>query len=290
MDHKELLARADALEKSLPDLSFGYLGTSLLGRGIPKFTLGHGKIEVLYVGTHHALEWLTCDLLIKFLEEACSLREKRIGGISVAELFECVTYHVIPMLNPDGVEYVYHGLSNDNPIKDRVIAMNGGNKIFSSWQANGRGVDLNHNYNDAFAEYRASSGILSGAPTRFAGEEPESEPEVAYLCGFLRHHPTLRGVLSLHTQGRVIYYQSRGAMCPSSLRIAKQMEARSGYHPEVAEGLSSCGGLTDWCIRSLGIPAFTLECGTGKNPLPISQLKQIYTDLRDLLFLFPTWL
>ena len=290
MDYQELLACSERLEQSVPDLSFGYLGTSLLGRGIPKFTLGHGKIEVLYVGTHHALEWLTCDLLTRFLEEAASLREKRIGGISVAELFECVTYHVIPMLNPDGVEYVYHGIANDNPIKERVIAMNGGSKSFSSWQANGRGVDLNHNYNDAFSEYRATSGILSGAPTRFAGEEPESEPEVAYLCGFLRHHPGIRGVLSFHTQGKVIYYQSRGILHPSSLRIAKQMQEKSGYLPEIAEGLSSSGGLTDWCIRSLGIPAFTLECGIGKSPLPISQLKQIYGDLRDILFLFPTWL
>ena len=290
MDHKELVSRAEALEQNIPELSFGYLGTSLLGRGIPLLTLGHGKIEVLYVGTHHALEWLTSELLLNFLKDAGERYGKRIGGISVAELFACVTYHVIPMLNPDGVEYVHHGVANDNPIKERVLAMNGGNKSFSTWQANGRGVDLNHNYNDAFQEYKATSGILSGAPTRFAGECPESEPEVAYLCGFLRHHPGMRGVVSLHTQGEVIYYQSRGALCPSSLRIAKQMQERSGYRPEVAEGLSACGGLTDWCIRSLSIPAFTIECGKGQNPLPEEQIKRIYADLREILFLFPTWL
>lgn len=290
MDYESSIARAQELEKSNPYLSFGYLGTSLFGRGIPKLTLGRGKLEVLYVGTHHALEWLTSDLLFRFLEDAQNSLEKRVGGIFVKELLECVTIHVVPMLNPDGVEYVLHGLSEDNPIKDRVLAMNGGKKRFSTWQANGRGVDLNHNYNDCFWEYKKASGILSGAPTRFAGEEPESEPEVAYLCGFLRHHPGIRGVLSFHTQGEVIYYQSRGVACRSSLRLAKRMEAESGYHPEVAEGLSSFSGLCDWCIRTLEIPAFTIECGRGKNPLDESQLDKIYSDLRKILFLFPTWI
>ena len=290
MDHTELLMRAEALEQKNEELSFGYLGTSLLGRGIPLLTLGHGKIEVLYVGTHHALEWLTSDLLMRFLEDVADSKAKKVGGVSVASLLECVTYHIVPMLNPDGVEYVLHGLSPDNPIKDRVLAMNGGSKHFSSWQANARGVDLNHNYNDAFSEYRASSGILSGAPARFAGEEPESEPEVAYLCGFLRHHPGVRGVLSLHTQGEVIYYQSRGVMHPSSLRLAKKMQAKSGYTPEIAEGLAASGGLVDWCLRSLGIPAFTVECGRGQNPIPFTELERIYRDLREILYLFPTWL
>ena len=202
MDYQELLNKAEKVDLSSAALSFGYLGNSLLGRAIPKFTLGHGKLEVLYVGTHHALEWLTCDLLVKFMEDAASLQNGRIGGIPVATLLDCVTYHIIPMLNPDGVEYVYHGLENDNPIKDRVLTMNGGSKSFSTWQANGRGVDLNHNYNDAFTEYKQTSGILSGAPTRFAGEEPESEPEVAYLCSFLRHHTNIKGVIDvLHAVG-----------------------------------------------------------------------------------------
>ncbi|MBQ7172728.1 MAG: M14 family metallocarboxypeptidase [Clostridia bacterium] len=290
MDYKELLARTEKLEEENPLLSFGYLGTSLLGRGIPMLTLGRGRLEVLYVGTHHALEWLTSDLLLRFLEEAKDPGTRRVSGVSIAELFECVKFYVVPMLNPDGVEYVFHGISDDNPIKERVLAMNGGSKTFSSWQANGRGVDLNHNYNDCFSEYQAASGIQSGAPTRFAGEEPESEPEVAYLCGFLRHHPKIRGVLSFHTQGEVIYYQSRGVMLPSSLRIAKRMEAVSGYRLERAEGLSSYGGLTDWCLRTMKIPAFTIECGRGENPLPKSELKKIYSDLRTLLYLFPTWL
>ena len=290
MDYTELLKKAESLDAGSLDLSFGYLGNSLFGRAIPRFTLGHGKLEVLYVGTHHALEWLTSDLLIRFLEDAVSKRDKRIGGVSMETLLECVTYHVIPMLNPDGVEYVFHGLANDNPIKERVLAMNGGNKSFSSWQANGRGVDLNHNYNDAFLEYKEASGIRSGAPTRFAGEEPESEPEVAYLCGFLRHHPNIKGVLSFHTQGEVIYYQSRGIMHPHSLHIANKIAKESGYRLDVAEGLSACGGLTDWCIRTLGIPSFTIECGLGENPLPKEQLARIYNDLRKSLFLFPTWI
>ena len=52
---------------------------------------------------------------------------------------------------------------------------------FTHWQANARGVDLNHNYDAGFLEYKqieAEQGILGGGPTRYSGECPESEPEV----------------------------------------------------------------------------------------------------------------
>ena len=40
--------------------------------------------------------------------------------------------------------------------------------------------------------------------------------------------------------------------------------------------------------QQVEIPAFTLECGKGKNPLPLEQGFSIYTRLRRALFLFPT--
>ena len=39
------------------------LGESYLGRRIPMVRLGDGKHRILYVGTHHACEWLTGSLL-----------------------------------------------------------------------------------------------------------------------------------------------------------------------------------------------------------------------------------
>ena len=47
--------------------------------------------------------------------------------------------------------------------------MNGGSEDFTRWQANVRGVDLNHNYDagfDAYKQLEPSLGITGGGPTR----------------------------------------------------------------------------------------------------------------------------
>ena len=61
----------------------------------------------------------------------------------------------------------------------------------------------------------------------------------------------------------------------------------SGYALSVPEGSAAYGGMLDWCIHELNIPAFTFECGKGKNPLPIDNMFKIYTDLREVLFSAP---
>ena len=59
----------------------------------------------------------------------------------------------VPMLNPDGVSLSLHGLTQDIPaeLRRNLIRANGGSEEFRGrWQANARGVDLNHNYDAAF--------------------------------------------------------------------------------------------------------------------------------------------
>lgn len=294
-DHKTLLACVEALNHQFPFLQYSYLGTSILGRGIPLLRLGIGKKAVLYVGAHHGMEWITSLVLMRYVKELCECVQRKSAFYQYDAEFFLQTYsvYVIPMLNPDGVEYQIHGITSDNPLLERVRAMNGTSDDFYHWQANARGVDLNHNYDAGFAEYKvleAENGILGGAPTRFSGETPESEPEVASLCNFIRFHNELCGVLTLHTQGKEIYYQSGGVELPKTRSVAQKLSKLCGYRISDTEGLASYGGLTDWCVQRMGLPSFTLECGKGVNPLPLSQFFPIYTDLRRLLFTFPVLL
>ena len=69
-----------------------------------------------------------------------------------------------------------------------------------------------------------------------------------------------------------------GKSTPRSLPLAKSFSRMSGYALSVPEGSAAYGGMLDWCIHELNIPAFTFECGKGKNPLPISQFDKIYSD------------
>ena len=292
LDYKSLMTHAEKLSEVFPFLGFSYLGESILGKGIPMFTIGQGEKEILYIGAHHGMEWLTSVILLRFIHDFCELlgEEKSMYKVSLPLLCEQYTIYVIPMLNPDGVEYQIHGISADNPLRERLLKMNRGSSDFSHWQANARGVDLNHNYDADFWEYKKleqQAGILDGAPSRYSGEEPESEPEVGHLCNFIRFHKQIRTILTLHTQGEEIFYQSRGMCPPKSHAVARRISALSGYRLAIADGLASYGGLTDWCISKMNLSAFTLECGRGKNPLPLCNYFPIYAMLREVLFTIP---
>ena len=291
-DHEALTEAISELCERFDFLSYNYLGNSILGRGIPLLTVGKGAREVLYIGAHHGMEWITSLVLTRFLWELCDAYAKghKPYRISLELLLQTHTLHVVPMLNPDGVEYQIHGVKEDNPLFDRLKTMNQGSESFSKWQANARGVDLNHNYDAGFSEYQiwqCKNGIGGGAPTRFCGETPESEPEVASLCNFIRFHDRLRGVMTLHTQGREIYYKSDGKAPRKASAVAQRLASLCGYRLAEASGPAAYGGLTDWCVRKLDLPSFTLECGKGVNPLPLSAFFSIYRDLRQALFCFP---
>ena len=268
------------------------LTQSILGREIPLITLGKGKKAVVYVGAHHGMEWITAAVLVDFIADYCRQLARNTApfGNRVSYLFEERRILIVPMLNPDGVEYATAGVSAENPLYARVCAMNGG-EDFTHWQANARGVDLNHNYDAGFLAYKSKereAGILNGAPTRYSGEYPESEPETAALCRLLRyHHEDLLGVLTLHTQGEEIFCSCRDAISAKTTSVGRMLARITGYTLAHPSGLAAFGGLTDWCIESLKRPAYTLECGRGENPLPVSQRPLIYEKLRRAFFSVP---
>lgn len=290
---ERMMAYLNCFSERYPFLSFGTLGESVLGRSIPVITLGEGKKTFVYVGTHHAMEWITSVLLLRFINEyAEAYRDgRRVYNVHLPYLFKERRIIVIPMLNPDGVSYVLDGVREDNPLYSRLERMNPRHPDYSHWQANARGVDLNHNYDAGFLEYKTlerESGILGGGPTRYSGECPESEPEVGYLCNYIRfHRKEIHAVLTLHTQGEEIYYTSGEEVTPRSAAMAKALSRLCGYALAKPEGMAAYGGLTDWCIRSLGLPSFTVECGKGENPLPAEQYFCIYASLRQMLFEAP---
>lgn len=290
-DHDVTMQTIEIFATRYPNLQIATLGRSVLGREIPVIRFGQGRKKVLYIGSHHGMEWITTTILLRFMNEYCELlsTDGRILGQSVRQIDASRQFIVVPMLNPDGVAYALHGLSEDNPMFDRVFHMNGQKTDFSHWQANARGVDLNHNYNAGFAAYKAleaDAGILGGGPTRFSGEAPESEPETAALCHLVRFEaPDL--ALTLHTQGEEIYYTS-GGHCPvGAERIGKKLAELSGYTLSKPEGPAAYGGFTDWFIEAFERPSFTVECGRGENPLPFSDFPKMYLSLRQLLFAAP---
>lgn len=278
------------LKARYPFITIGSAGRSVLGRELYYVKLGTGPNQVFYNGAHHALEWITTPLLTKFIENFAKayVDGTNIRGYNVRDIWNRSSIYIMPMVNPDGVDLVLNGLSRSNPFYNDLIRWNNGSTDFSqTWEANTRGVDLNHNYNALWnlsKEAEAQYGVFGPGPTRYSGPSPESEPETKTVVNFTRTH-NFRLVLAYHSQGQVIYWQFSNLTPPESLPIGRQLAMVSGYTLAQTTGITSYSGYKDWFIQDFRRPGFTIEVGLGTNPLPISQFDKIYNDNEELLLL-----
>jgi g-D-glutamyl-meso-diaminopimelate peptidase len=90
--------------------------------------------------------------------------------------------------------------------------------------------------------------------------------------------------LSLHSQGEEIYWQYPNTNPDGAEDMAKNFAAVSGYMLEDVPPESSFAGYRDWFIEKFNRPGFTIECGLGENPLPISQFDEIYNKTSAILW------
>ncbi len=227
------------------------IGKSLQGRDLYAIKLGYGGKRVFFNGAHHGMEWLTSKLLMTFANDLAK------GDFDANHLLEHCTLYLVPMVNPDGVE----------------IAAGG-----QPWQANARGVDLNHNYDALWhlsKQAEQEYGITGPGPTRFSGAFPESEPETRAVANFTRQN-SFDLAMAFHSQGEVIYWDFCGLAPEKSSTYGKRFEAVSPYRMDIPDGIASYGGYKDWFIKVFKQPGFTIEIGLGKNPLPMEDFPEIY--------------
>jgi len=286
--HDVLKEDIERLAHDFPDLEWGKIGKSVWGKEIYYIRLGKGEGKILYNGAHHGMEWITAMLLMKFAREFLEAERTKtgLGGFSVKALSEKTSLYIVPMVNPDGVELAARGIPKElNPgLKAQLIKFNR-SENFGRWQANARGVDLNHNYDgmwDKSNEMEKEYGISGPGPTRFSGEVPLSEPESRALARFTREHD-FGMVIAFHSQGRVIYQGFQKKEPQISLKIAQAFEKISPYRIDYTEGIASYGGYKDWFVDEFRRPGYTVEVGMGTNPLPTDQLPQIYDDTLPIL-------
>ena len=274
---------AERLVEKHGDIRTAVIARSILSRPIDAFYIGSGKKFVLIAAGHHALESITSNIAYLLMDYLLSkISSGTINGVDCKLLFSKYCFIIIPCINPDGIELRLHG-ADKTPLYDRQMKMSGGD--FSVWQANARGVDLNHNYNYRFCEYKkieAERGISAGA-TLYSGEYPESEPEARGAANLVRAlFPA--AVVSLHSQGEEIYAFPSS---PSVRRIGERLAAMTGYSLSIPADTAAYGGLCDY-TGSLGIPSFTLEVGSGQNPLPEGDVPAIFPRICKAAALLPT--
>ena len=281
---------AEEITCSYPVCRKRVLTATAFGREIEALSIGSGDRTVLFTAAHHANEWITAPVLLKFLEDLAAADEAQgtLFGVPTKTILNAATIFAVPMVNPDGVDLVTGAIEAGVPEykKARQFAENYPAIPFpKGWKANLLGVDLNLQYPAGWLKARNikfSQGYTRPGPRDFVGRAPLNQREAIALARYtLRVDPAL--VIALHTQGKAIYWKFQEDFVAGAQELGAEFARLSGYALEDTPYNSSFAGYKDWFIKVWRRPGYTVECGSGQNPLPLSQFGEIYRAVLGIL-------
>lgn len=271
------------LVQTYPFLRTELLTSTAFGRPVRTLVIGSGPRKVLYSAAHHANEWITTPVILKFIEDfaAAMVAGGKIDGTDARELAENVTIYTVPMVDPDGVDLVT-GAIPPGSVEYEIARRLGENypaiPFPDGWKANLMGVDLNLQYPAGWLrarEIKFSQGYTLPGPRDYVGRAPLNQLESRALAGYTEFiDPAL--VLAYHTQGKVIYWQFEDIFVPGARELGEEFARLSGYELADTPYESAFAGYKDWFIQQFRRPGYTIEVGEGENPLPMEQFDEIY--------------
>ncbi|MEM4160641.1 MAG: M14 family zinc carboxypeptidase, partial [Thermoplasmata archaeon] len=250
--------------------------------------------DIAFYGLHHAREWISAEVplyLAQYLVDNYNIDPRATYLVNNREIY------IIPVVNPDGLEYSQAGHDW------RKNRRNNGDGTY--------GVDLNRNYNGsqngdpngawggAGASHTTSSETYCG-PSAFS--EPETQAIRDFVISLHEQNNQLAISISYHSYGEVVYYPWGYAYSPEhggspvvttpdvayqkkiAQDIASRITSQSGsgtYDPmQSGDAYLTTGDTDDWTYGYSkyvwGTPTFpfTIELGTSFQP-PASAITQI---------------
>ena len=259
--YKELETDLLALQQKAPAIAKVFdLGESLEHRRIYALKISdnvereENQAQILIVGCHHAREWISVEVPFLFAKH---LVENYAGDPEIKRLVDRSEIWIIPLVNPDGLEYTIH--------------------TYRYWRKNRRdngngefGVDLNRNYGYKWGADDSGSSPDPGSGV-FRGPSPFSEPETKAVRDlFLKKD--FRALVSYHSFSQVVLYPWGFTDQPSdrdaemktiAVEMSDRMKAVNGraYVPGQSgkDLYLTNGDLTDWAFGLSGIPSYTVE-------------------------------
>lgn len=262
------------------------IGHSVCGRPIDALAVAPPdavRERVVIAAAFHGQEWLTALVALRLAEDiARGIHARlRLCGIPIRDALRGRQVVILPLVNPDGVDIARYGSAAAGDHAPLVTARGGDTPAL--WQANARGVDINHNFAAGW-DILTPDMPLAPAPRRYRGPSPESEPETRAVTDLCRRlNP--RHLVALHSQGEEIYWRY-GEHTPDCARlIAEVFAAAGGYTVADPTGAAAHGGCKDWFISCYHRPAFTIELGRGENPLPLEGFEGMYQRAQEMLLL-----
>ena len=263
-DYEAVKAELEKLEENNPDIAnLMVLGQTWEGRDILAMRLTDnpdieetGEEDVLIMGGHHARELPSVEVpmyILKFLIGNYS------SNSTVKQLVDSRDIWFVPLLNPDGREYV-QSTGNDWRKNRRPIDTDDDGTI------DGTGVDLNRNYGHLWGELPGTSHNIADSiycgPSAFSENETQAIKDLATSQDFVIS-------LSYHTYGEVIYYPRNNNIDTTSPKgdlleaIAQDLGGLTGYdYMEGVDAYPSTGDSDDWLYEDTDCLPFTIELGT----------------------------
>ena len=188
------------------------IGKSCLGRDVTAIKINPSDEYVLLTAAFHGSEHITSNVLLMFIEEFAHAFAKKgsLAGINVKKALGNRGVIFVPRVNVDGCDVSINGALGCGKKAGDVYQMCRGD--FAHFNANLRGVDINHNFDAGWKDLHAlerKAGILGPSATRYGGEHAHSEPETMAIVKLCEEY-NICHALALHSQGEVIYWSYNG--------------------------------------------------------------------------------
>ncbi len=280
--YETMLEDAKKLQRMYPELiKTSSIGTSVEGRDLKLIEFGRGETKVFVCATHHAREYITTTYVMYAIDQyAYAYRTGSMWGpYNPKEILDNITFCIVPMVNPDGVNLVQNGINaTKNP--QEVASMG----IYESpehgyyaWKGNIRGVDLNWNYDkNWYPNHNRNPRGSAG----FFGDYPNSEPEVVAICNYVDSH-VFEAFLSFHTQGEIFYYMDNKDK-PSQINDIIRRE--TGF-PEYGDNGKNGGSFYHYAYLNYNKPTITVElCPyVGNYPYPNEDFNTVWNPAKNVI-------
>ncbi len=260
-NYNESLELLTSLSNQYPEYaSLSSIGESVEGRGLhilkisDNVNINEDEPDIFIIGCHHAREWISVEIPLMYAQY---LLENINSNPEVRKAVEGTQIYILPILNPDGLEYSI--------------------KSYRYWRKNRKyngnmswGVDLNRNYGYmwGFDDEGSSPSEVSDV---YRGPGPFSEPETLAIREFMSNI-TPEGVLSYHNFSQLILYpwgyindlpQDFNELDKIGQRMRELMFAVNGRDYVPGSGNTNIyntnGGMVDWVYGTFRVPAYTIE-------------------------------
>ncbi|MDI6739590.1 MAG: M14 family zinc carboxypeptidase [Candidatus Edwardsbacteria bacterium] len=295
----EMQAELEAIAADHPAIAkLDTLGYSWEGRPIlclkisDNVNVNEAEPEVLYMGLHHAREWITVEVVLQL---AILLTDNYGLDPDITELVDSRELYLISCVNPDG--YVYDYGTSYYWRKNR---RNNGDGTF--------GVDLNRNYDGS--QSGEPSGVWGAVPgcshstgdATYCGPAPFSEPELQAIRDLCLSH-NFAMCIDFHSYSELALWpwgftnlpttdgDSLAQLGTDMAELITQQDGSGTYTPMQAIGLYPTTGTSDdWLYgysryhRSHSTFSYCIEVGQQFHPAA-TYIDQICLENRDAALL-----